>query len=144
MAALLLAAGIGAWQARGPSRTRPWLLIAPLLAGQLVLAIASHGHFRAALVQAQPPGYHTRDGETWFAFARRLRARTPDRCGYLFTFEEVRHARYQLEIPAALWSELPGAAVLDVPPDAAAWRRPLPAAPAAPRGCEWVSPAARP
>jgi hypothetical protein len=143
MVALVLAAGLGAWQAHRPSRTRPWLLLAPLLAAQLILTVASHRLFRAALVRAQPPDYHTRVGETWFAFARRLRARTPDRCGYLFTFEEVRHARYQLEIPAALWSELPGAAVLDVPAEAAAWRRPLPGANAAPRGCEWVSPAAR-
>ncbi len=135
--ALALAAALG----RTRAARRPWLVLAPLLGLQVFLAAFSHSHFTAALATAQPAGYYTRDGETWYAFARRLRARTRDRCGYLFTFPEVQHARYQLEIPAALWSELPGAQVLDAPAEAATWRRPLPVAPAAPtlRGCEWLS-----
>jgi hypothetical protein len=136
---LALAAALGRWRS---SPRRRWLLLAPLLALQVTLAGFTHARFRAALAAARPAGYHTRDGETWFAFARHLRARTRDRCGYLFTFAEVQHARYQLEIPAALWSELPGARVLDAPPEAASWRRPLPLAPAPVtlRGCEWLSP----
>jgi hypothetical protein len=140
---LMAALGLAAAFSLIHTLQRRWILLGPLLAVQLVLVIVSHNRFRATLASAQPPGYHTRDGETWFAFARRLRARASDRCGYLFAFSEVQHARYQLEIPAVLWSELPGAAVVNVPPEASAWRRPLPLPRSAPRGCEWVSPAAR-
>jgi hypothetical protein len=158
LAALGLSALVGAWRGQGRSPSQPatgaghrvprtpLYLLAVLLAGELVLALAAHARFRAALPSRQPTGYHSRGGETWFAFARRLRDRTPDRCAYLFTFAEVRHARYQLEIVAALWSELPGAGVLGVPEEASRWRRPLPtpAPGASPPACAWVSPDARP
>jgi hypothetical protein len=155
LAALGLAAAVGAWPRRGrppetsPTASRmPLYLLGVLLAGELALALVVHARFRSGLPTAQPAGYHGRGSETWFAFARRLRHRTPDRCAYVFTFSEVRHARYQLEIVAALWSELPGAIVLDVPEEATRWRRPLPipvpGSPATPPTCAWLSPDARP
>ncbi len=137
------------WASRWTASRSPALvLVGGLLAAQLTLALVAHARFRTQLAAARPPGYHGRGGETWFAFARRLRDRTPAACGYLFAFFEVQHARYQLEIPAALWSELPGASVLGAPPEVETWRRPLPprpleAAPASIPPCAWISPEAQ-
>ena len=163
LAVLGLATALGAWLRRGaavppsPSRRSPWTAGTPNSRAVRRRRPPGRPSSTLALIPtpasgpgSPPParGLPRRGGETWFAFARRLRARTPDRCGYLFAFSEVQHARYQLEIVAALWSELPGAAVLGAPPEATTWLRPLPLRPLArrarrPRDCAWVSPEAR-
>ncbi len=87
---------------------------------------ASHARQWTQILHLQPPGYHTREGMTWFGYARTLRRKTPLACGYVFSLDEVLHARYQLEIQSALLSELPGLVVVGDPALVADWPRPLP------------------
>ena len=84
----------------------------------------------------------------WFAYTRSLGRAAPSACSFVFAFDEVSGAKDNLEILAALLSELPDPLVIDAPPTAPAWPRPLPLSSAAElaahgRGCEWLSPAAR-
>jgi hypothetical protein len=132
----------------GSSRVRR---LGPVLLGVAFALGLGHAVVRvrashAALPQRLPPGYHGRGGETWFAHLRRLRHESPQACGFVFALDELAHARYQLEIQAALWSELPAPRVVGDPAVVATWPRPLPVvAPAAlrPRPCERLSEAAR-
>jgi hypothetical protein len=109
-------------------------------------AIAWNRAFHRALPASSPPGYHGHDGQTWFAHMRAVRRQSPRACAYVFTLDELAHGRFQLEIPAALWSELPGAVVIGDPAAIKDWPRPLPVEPfvrTGLRGCEWLSTGAR-
>lgn len=125
--------------------------LGPILLGAVILLGTSHAVVRvraahAALALREPDGYHGRGGETWFTHFRRLHRASPQACGFVFAFDELAHARYQLEIQAALWSELPAPRVLGEPSLVAGWPRPLPVVrPSAstPRPCEVVSAAAQ-
>jgi hypothetical protein len=52
-------------------------------------------------------------GRTWFGYLRGLRRAAPQACAFVFAFDELRHADRNLEILAALVSELPNPIVFD-------------------------------
>ena len=81
--------------------------------GALVLAslwttIAEARAHRQRLPQTQPTNYQGHGNEPWFVHFRRLRAEHPTACLFTLPLDaSLLHGRYQLEIPAALWAELP-------------------------------------
>jgi len=120
-----------------------------IVAGQIALACHWHRQWYARLPTARPPNRASHGDQTWFAFFRSLKRAAPGACAFVFTFDEVAHAGDNLEILAALVSELPDPIVIDAPPAAGLWPRPLPLAArtevvARLRGCEWISASARP
>ncbi len=121
--------------------------VAALVVVQAVVAVRWNRDFHARLSGMTPTSYHGPDGETWFAFMRRVRRQAPGACHHVFALDELAHGRFQREIPAALWSELPAPLVLGEPSEMATWQRPLPMLPLAAQGqltgCEWLSPGAR-
>jgi hypothetical protein len=146
---LLVLAG---WVAmRGPSR---WLgrgvafAIVAVIGAQLAVGYHWNRQWYARLPTARPANRIAHSNLTWFAYFRSLKRAAPQSCAFVFAFDEVAWANDNLEILAALVSELPNPAVIAAPPRAHTWPRPLPLIAAeelAPRmrGCEWVSPAAR-
>ena len=100
--------------------------------------------YRRNLPETTPPGYLGRGDEPWFVYFRRLRHEHPSAC--LFTLrldDSLLHGRYQLEIPAALWSELPAHQLVGFPGAMRDWPRKVnvvaPSALPPARACEWRS-----
>jgi hypothetical protein len=104
-----------------------WILagaLSLLLGGQILVAYRWNREWYAKF--PSPANYAGHDKQTWFAYMRSLRNAHPDACSFVFAFEDVKNGRYQLEIPAALYSELPHPVIVGAPPAAAHWPRPLP------------------
>ncbi len=123
-------------------------LAVAILVGQSIAAYRWNRLWYATLPLSKPVDYAGHGKQTWFAYMRELRRRAPNACSFVFSFDDLSQARYQLEITASLLSELPQPKVIGAPPSAQTWPRRLPLADAAAvasslRGCEWVSPAAR-
>jgi len=100
------------------------------------------------LLASDPTNYTGHKGQTWFSYIRSIRRQPPNACSYIFAFPEVSNGRYQLEIPAALYSELDHPVVIGAPEGAYHWPRPLPlgdinSVKASLHGCEWLSESAR-
>jgi hypothetical protein len=135
--------GRGRW----PRRVLMFGLVA-LVTGQLVVAYHWNRQWYARLTTGPAAKRLGHGRKTWFAYTRSLGRAAPSACSFVFAFDEVSGAKDNLEILAALLSELPDPLVIDAPPTAPAWPRPLPLSSAAElaahgRGCEWLSPAAR-
>jgi hypothetical protein len=123
-------------------------LAVALLVGQGAAAYQWNRHWYAKLPATAPKDYVGHGSQTWFAYMRELSHKAPDACSFVFSFDEVLQARYQLEITASLLSELRQPKVVGAPPSAREWPRRLPLAEtktvaASLRGCEWLSPGAR-
>jgi len=100
------------------------------------------------LPTSSPVNYLGHGRQTWFAYLRSLRKAHADACSFVLAFDEVKNGRYQLEIVAALYSELSHPMIVGAPPAAIRWPRPLPldvgaANPKSLQSCTWVSPAAQ-
>jgi 4-amino-4-deoxy-L-arabinose transferase-like glycosyltransferase len=120
-----------------------------LVGGQVALAVHWNRQWYARLATTPAGRRIGNGGQTWFAWARSFRRAAPAACSFIFAYHEVAGAKDNLEILAALVSELPEPKVIDAPPTALGWPRPLPLATPAElaarwRGCEWVSASARP
>lgn len=98
------------------------------------------------------PAVHTdmgtdeRNGQSWFAYFRRLRRQYPAACRFIFSLAEVADAKWNVDISATLYSELPTHLVLGDPEAVREWRFPPHVTPAATaraaglsEGCAWVS-----
>jgi len=123
-------------------------LAAAILVGQGVAAFRWNRQWYAKLPSTAPKDYAGHGNQTWFAYMRETGRQTPNACSFVFSFDEVSHARYQLEITASLLSELRQPEVIGAPPSAREWPRRLPladtrSAAASLRGCEWLSPGAK-
>ncbi len=145
---LLAAALVGAIDASRAWLQRMAALVTVLIVIQGAAALRHNRIWHAQLPSARPANYVAHGGETWFAYMRRLHQSSPGICVFVFGFDELSHARFQLEIVAALRSELPAAVVLGDPALMKTWDRPLPmvslaSAGASLRGCEWLSDGAR-
>lgn len=142
-----VAALVSSRQQRSPGRKVKLGAVACLMAilgGQGFLACQSNRRWYYELPASLPGNYLGHGSQTWFAYFRQLRQSHQDACSFVFAFDEVKNGRYQLEIPAALRSELPQAIVLGAPPEAAHWPRPLPLGTGRlPPECAWVSAEAR-
>jgi hypothetical protein len=119
-----------------------------VLGTQGLLAYRWNRQWYDRLPTSTPLNYLGHERQTWFAYFRALRKAHPDTCAFVLAFDEVKYGRYQLEIPAALLSELPRAVVVGAPPNAAGWPHPLPldagsAAATSRQSCAWVSPVAQ-
>jgi hypothetical protein len=123
-------------------------LAAAILVGQSAAALRWNRQWYAKLPSTAPKDYAGHGNQTWFAYTRELSHKAPDACSFVFSFDEVLQARYQLEITASLLFELRQPKVIGAPPSAREWPRRLPladakAVAASLRGCEWLSPGAR-
>jgi 4-amino-4-deoxy-L-arabinose transferase-like glycosyltransferase len=101
----------------------------------------------ARLPTSKPIDYAGFKSQTWFSYFRGIHEQHPDACSFVFAFSEVSHSRYQLEIPASLYSELPNPIVIGAPATVSQWPRPLPIGDinhlrTNRHGCEWISPQA--
>lgn len=119
-----------------------------VLVGEGLLALRWNRQWYAKLPASAPANYLGHENQTWFAYMRSLRKAHPDACSFLLAFDEVKQGRYQLEIPAALFSELPHAVVVGAPAYVRGWPRPLPvddgsAVQKSRQTCAWVSPSAK-
>ena len=129
--------------------TRIFICVAAsILVGQGVAAFRWNRQWYAKLPSTTPKDYAGHGNQTWFAYMRETGRQAPNACSFVFSFDEVLHARYQLEITAALLSELRQPKIIGAPPSAREWPRRLPLADsktvaAGLRGCEWLSPGAR-
>jgi hypothetical protein len=134
---------------RSLKRTRILTCLAlSILVGQGVAAFRWNRQWYAKLPATTPKDYVGHGSQTWFAYMRELSHKAPDACSFIFSFDEVLQARYQLEITASLLSELRQPKVIGAPPSAREWPRRLPladakAVAASLRACEWLSPGAR-
>lgn len=111
---------------------------------QTVFAYQWNRDWYARLPASEPKNFAGHESETWTAYFRRLRRENPAACAFVFSFEDVLHARYQLEIRAAMYSELINPAVVGAPATVKQWPRLIPDRPthevrASLRGCEWLS-----
>jgi hypothetical protein len=145
---LAAAAGSVANRRTGWSRHLVWPAILSIVAGQLVVGHHWNRQWYAKLQTSSPPGRAGHGNQTWFAYLRSLRETNNNVCSFVFAFNEVAQANSNLEILAALVSELPQPLVVGAPPAAKQWLRPLPLVSAAevtagPRTCQWISPRAR-
>jgi hypothetical protein len=119
-----------------------------VLGAQGLLAHRWNRQWYDKLPTSTPVNYLGHEKQTWFAYFRSLRKAHPDACSFVLAFDEVKNGRYQLEIPAALLSELPYAVVVGAPSQVAGWPRPLPlndgsAGERSRQPCAWVSPVAQ-
>ena len=152
LASLGLAAVAGYWTNRAStarwSRHLVWPVILGVVAGQSVAAYRWNRQWYANLPTTRPLNRAGHGGETWFAYLRELRKSNREACSFVLAFDEVAYANSNLEILAALVSELPVPIVVGAPLAAQKWLRPLPTASAAEvmaaaRSCQWISPSAR-
>jgi hypothetical protein len=144
---LLVAAAVGVFRDR--LSTRALRLPVGLSLGLVAMIQVAYGasanrEWHRLLPTMKPLDYFGRANESWFSYLRNLRRSRPTACGYVFSLEELRHARYQLEIVASLWSELPSPVAIGDPSLLDTWDRPIPVRSAAAfrtegRGCEWLS-----
>ena len=137
-----------------PPRLSKWWLrsfvvvVVLAVVGQTAVSYHWNRQWFVRLPSSQPLNRAGHGGQTWFAYLRSLRAANAEACSFVFAFSEVSQANSNLEILAALVSELPQPLVVGAPPAAQKWIRPLPIASATDvatglRGCEWISPSAR-
>ncbi|MCG5055256.1 MAG: hypothetical protein KA712_20020 [Myxococcales bacterium] len=113
-----------------------------MVAAEVLLAVAQARTHRARLPETQPAGYAGPGHEPWFVYVRRLRRAHPEACLFTLPWHPgFVHGRYQMELPAALWSELPAHQIVGDPAAVATWRVPVRVVPAPrlapPRDCEW-------
>ena len=103
----------------------------------------------ATVIGRRVPGYHGIPGEgSFFRHFRTLRQANPSACAFVFDASEVAHGRWNPDITASIWSELPAHYVVGNPAELGTWRRKLRVLdPRSARtvlsGCEWISPAAQ-
>ncbi|MDX2022825.1 MAG: hypothetical protein SF187_21510 [Deltaproteobacteria bacterium] len=102
-------------------------------------------NYRERLPKLQPTHYHGFATEPWFVNFRRLRAEHPEACMFTLPLDKaLLHGRYQLEIPAALWSELPAHQLVGDPALVQDWPRRVNVVPPerlpARLPCEWRAP----
>ncbi len=74
------------------------------LGGQTLIAYHWNREWYAKLPTSTPTNYLGHGKQTWFAYVRSLRQTHPAACSFVLAFDEVKNGRYQLEIPAALFS----------------------------------------
>ena len=150
-ASLGLAAAAGAMARRRTKTSWPRYCVLPailvVVVGQLVVGYHWNRQWYASLPRSRPIGRAAHGKQTWFAYLRALREANGSACSFVFAFEELAHAESNLEIEAALFSELPNPLVVGGPPSAEKWIRPLPLVSAAQvlagrRECQWISPGA--
>lgn len=151
LASLGLAATLGYVARRtskhGWRRHLVWPAIFGILVGQVFIGYHWNRQWYARLSTTRPLGRAGHENQTWFAYLRSLKKANGNACSFVFAFDEVAHADSNLEIVAALFSELPYPLVVGGPPAAQKWLRPLPLVSTAevvagPRGCQWLSPGA--
>lgn len=126
-----------------------WILagaLSLLVGGQCLVAYRWNREWYAKF--PSPANYAGHDQLTWFAYMRFLKKAHPEACSFVLAYDEVKNGRYQLEIPAALFSELPHPLIVGAPPAAAQWPRPLPldhgtVTQRSLEFCTWVSPTAQ-
>jgi hypothetical protein len=95
------------------------------------------------------PGYHGVPGEgSFLRHFRALREANPSACAFVFDASEIAYGRWNPDITANIWSELPSHYIIGNPSQMATWPRTMRvldprSASKALSGCEWISPAAR-
>jgi hypothetical protein len=110
---------------------------------------ASYVTLDESVIGRRVPGYHGIPGEgSFFRHFRTLRQANPSACAFVFDASEVAHGRWNPDITASIWSELPAHYVVGNPAELGTWRRKLRVLdPRSARtvlsGCEWISPAAQ-
>jgi hypothetical protein len=119
-----------------------------LLGVQSLIAYRWNREWYVKLPTSSPVNYLGHGGQTWFAYVRSLKNAHPYACSFALAFDEVKNGRYQLEIPAALLSEVPHPMIVGAPPAVAQWPRPLPVSHGTAdqksfQSCQWASPAAQ-
>lgn len=128
----------------GPVARRRWLAgaLATVVVVQLASNVGIARAYRESLPERTPSGYHGQGTQPWWVMFRSLRQAHATAC--LFTLPlsgDLLHGRYQLEIPAALWSELPEHLLVGSLEAVADWPRKVNVVPphALPpkRPCEW-------
>ena len=91
---------------------------------QFALAVTWAREYRTQLSEREPRGYHGKNGMPWSMYFRSLRQKHPQACRFVFVMDEaLAHGRYQLEIPAGLWSELPDHVIVGDPAQTGFWPR---------------------
>ena len=102
-----------------------------------------------SVVGRRLPGYHGVPGEgSFFHHFRALRQANPAACAFVFNLSEVEHGRWNPDITASIWSELPAHYIIGNPAVMSTWPRRMRvldprSASTVLSGCEWISPAAR-
>lgn len=119
-----------------------------LIIAQSIAGYRWNRQWHGKLLTNDPTNYAGYKGQTWFSYIRSIRKQHPNACSYIFAFPEVSNGRYQLEIPASLFSELKHPVVIGAPDGVSRWPRPLPlgdlhSVKASLHGCEWTSEPAR-
>jgi hypothetical protein len=110
---------------------------------------ASYATLDETVIGRRLPGYHGVPGDgSFFRHFRALRRANPSACAFVFDAGEVAHGRWDPDITASIWSELPAHYVIGNPALMATWPRKLRildprSARSILSGCEWISPAAR-
>jgi hypothetical protein len=110
---------------------------------------ASYATLDESVIGRRVPGYHGIPGEgSFFRHFRTLRQANPSACAFVFDASEVAHGRWNPDITANIWSELPAHYIIGNPAEMGTWRRKLRVLdPRSARtvlsGCEWISPAAQ-
>ncbi len=142
IACFLGAAAWGEFELRKHNKAWGPAALALLCMLQFIWVVAGARAIRKELPQREPLGYHARGEVPWFVYFRQLRRAHPHACRFTFSFDETwAHARYQLEIPAGLWSELPDHRLVGDPTRISDWPRPVkmvsPQELEPALGCEW-------
>jgi 4-amino-4-deoxy-L-arabinose transferase-like glycosyltransferase len=102
------AAFVTSWMKGARLRIGMSVVAGALVLASLWLSVSEARAYRRRLPQTQPANYQGRGHEPWFVYFRRLRTDHPQACLFTLPLDaSLLHGRYQLEIPAALWAELP-------------------------------------
>jgi hypothetical protein len=70
------------------------------------------------------PSFYGRDGQSFFAYYRHLRERTPQACRHVFSLFEIWEGYWNFDNPGSLWSELPDHIALGDTAEVRKWRYP--------------------
>ncbi len=151
MLVLLLASSCGWIRKQWPTKRMMVFLASPLMmlvGSQAAIAFHWDRAWHQNLPLTTPKNYEGRNQESWYQYMRRVRSENPRACSFVFSFEELAHARYKLEIRAAVLSELPAPIIIGDPARVRGWPRPLPVRTLNDfnrqrRNCEWLSDDAR-
>ncbi|MGB8295713.1 MAG: hypothetical protein WCG85_09835 [Polyangia bacterium] len=110
---------------------------------------ASYATLDETVLGRRIPGYHGVPGEgSFFRHFRALRQANPSACAFVFDVSEVEHGRWNPDITASIWSELPAHYIMGNPAQMSTWPRRMrvldpQSAGKVLSGCEWISPAAQ-
>ncbi len=130
--AISIAGLLGDWSKTAKLRKPIAAVLALAIAAQVGLwwrwdraRLASYPTLPSWIMRWHPPeAFYGRDGKSWFAYFRSLKRAHPNACRFVLAYEEIMDGKWNNDIDAALWSELPNHVVLGYPGLVRFWRFP--------------------